>query len=225
MMLEVDFLSGSFEERLRKAISFAWNVFAKKVGAGIININKEASMQLHYAKILTETLPFFTLESNETSHVELEVGVNVEGKSREIDILVIGTKMDDTFKIAIEVKCYRKKASSGGNRGATDIFMKDVYLDLHLLERYCEEQIANKGVALVMNDREGFVFPKKKEAKCWTYDISEGTVVRPKTLTKQVGDTTKPINIVINRQYTFRWEKHGSFWFLELEGVMIPHDP
>jgi hypothetical protein len=36
----------AFEERLRKAISVAWHVFARKVGGGLIPINKEASMQL-----------------------------------------------------------------------------------------------------------------------------------------------------------------------------------
>lgn len=178
-------------------------------------------MQLHYANILSQTLPLIMIESDETSHVELETGVKVEGKSREIDLLLIGTKGELSHRVAIEVKCYRTKAASGNNRGATDIFMKDVYDDLHILERYCEEQKANKGIALVMNDREGFVYPKKKEAKCWDYDISDGTVVNPVVLTTQVGSTKTPINICLNRQYTFSWQKHGKFWFTELEGVVI----
>lgn len=216
----MDLLSGNFEERLRGAISFAWGVFSRKVGAEIISINKEASMQLHYANILSQTLPLVMIEADEASHVELEAGVNVEGKSREIDLLLIGTKGKLTHRVAIEVKCYRTKAASGNNRGATDIFMKDVYDDLHILERYCEEQKADKGVALVMNDREGFVNPKNKKAKCWDYDISNGTVVNPVVLTTQVGSTKIPINISLNRQYTFSWQKYGIFWFTELEGVV-----
>lgn len=217
----VDLLNGNFEGRLRAAISFAWGVFSRKVGAGIISINKEASMQLHYANTLSQTLPLITLEADEASHVELETGVKVEGKSREIDLLVIGMKGESTHRIAIEVKCYRTKAASGNNRGATDIFMKDVYDDLHILERYCEEHKADKGVALVMNDREGFVNPKKKETKCWDYDISNGKVAGPVVLTTQVGSTKTPINISLNRQYTFSWQKHGAFWFAELEGIVL----
>lgn len=211
-------LQGSFEERLRAAISFAWDVFGRKVGAGIIVVNKEASMQLLYANILGQTLPLFMIEIDESSSVELEKGVRVEGKLREMDILVIGKKADLIHRIAIEVKCYRTKAASGGNRGATDIFMKDVYDDLHILERYCEEGHAEQGVALVMNDRIGFVNPKKKGSKCWDYDISHGTEVSPVVLTTQVGTTKNPIYINLKRNYKFVWSRCNSFWFAELEG-------
>jgi len=220
----MDLLTGNFHERLRAAVSFAWGVFARKVGAEIISINKEASMQLHYSHILTQTLPLIIFESDETGHVELECGVNVEGKSREIDLLLVGTKGSSTYRIAIEVKCYRTKAASGNNRGATDIFMKDVYDDLHILERYCEERKADTGIALVMNDREGFVNPKKKETKCWDYDISEGTIAGPITLTTQVGSTKTPIHIVLKRQYKFSWQKQGNFWFAELEGISLSNN-
>lgn len=176
-------------------------------------------MQLHFANILTQVLPLITVEADESSHVELETGVKVEGKAREIDLLVIGTKGEATHQIAIEVKCYRTKAASGGNRGATDIFMKDVYDDLHILERYCEEGTANSGVALIMNDREGFVNPKKKEAKCWDYDISNGKVAGPDVFATQVGSIKTPVNIELKRQYTFSWKQYGLFWFAELEGV------
>ena len=213
-------LSSNFEKRLRDSISFAWDVFSRKVGAGIININKEASMQLHYANILSQALPLIIFETDESAHVELETGVSVEKKSREIDLMLIGAKGGNTHKIAIEMKCYKIKAASGNNRGATDIFMKDVYVDLHLLERYCEEQIADKGVALVMNDREGFINPKKKDSKCWDYDISQNHVTGPIELTTQVGSKKNPIYVVLKRQYSFEWNRIGVYWFIELEGEM-----
>lgn len=214
----MELLSGNFQERLRVAVSFSWGVFSRKVGAGIIEINKEASMQLHYAHILSQTLPLVMLEADETGQVELESGVKVEGKSREVDLLLKGVKGKSLHRIAIEVKCYRTKAASGNKRGATDIFMKDVYDDLHILERYCEESKADIGIALVMNDRNGFVNPKKKETKCWDYDISDGKEVKPMILTTQVGSTKKPVRIVLNRHYKFSWQKFGEFWFTELEG-------
>lgn len=217
----MDFLNGNFEERLRGAISFAWGVFSRKVGTGSIGINKEASMQLHYANILSQTLPLITFETDEASHVELETGVKVEDKSREIDLLVMGSKGIKIYKIAIEFKCYRTVAASGNKRGATDIFMKDVYADLHLLEGYCKERLADRGVALIMNDRKNFVHPKKKGKKCWDYDISNGHKAGPIVLTTQAGSTKTSINISLNRQYTFLWEQHGKFWFAELEGVVL----
>jgi hypothetical protein len=162
------------------------------------------------------------IDADESARVELETGVRVEGKSREIDLLVVGIKGTATYRIAIEVKCYRTKAASGGNRGATNIFMKDVYDDLHVLERYCDETRADRGVALVMNDREGFVHPRKKGTKCWDYDISDGTAVGPIQLATQVGSTKTRIAISLNRRYHFLWQKHGAFWFMELEGRTVP---
>lgn len=212
-------LNGQFEVRIRAVITFAWGVFCRKVGAGLININKEASMQLHFANILSHALPLVLTEKGEAGHVELETGVQVEGRSREIDLLLIGTKADRQHRIAIEVKCYRTKAASGGNRGATDIFMKDVYDDLHILERYCDERRADRGVALVMNDRLGFISPKNKESKCWDYDISHGAVAGPGVFTTQVGSTKNPIYIILKRKYQFSWSQFGNFWFAELEGV------
>jgi hypothetical protein len=50
--------AGSFEARLRAAVSLAWKLFARKVGAGSIHVHKEASMQLQYAYVLQQLLPF-----------------------------------------------------------------------------------------------------------------------------------------------------------------------
>jgi len=158
----MNILTGSFEERMRKSISFAWSIFSEKVGSGLIYINKEASMQLQFSYILQQVVPLICFQSNENVKIELETGVKVQGKSREIDLVLVGTSGSGTYKIAVEMKCYREYASSGGKRGATDIFMKDVYEDLHLLESYCSLAGFNQGVALVMNDLERLVNPKKK---------------------------------------------------------------
>lgn len=48
------------------------------------------------------------------------------GRSRSIDLLFEGNFQDQHHCIAIEMKCYRALAASGGARGATDIFMKGV---------------------------------------------------------------------------------------------------
>ena len=45
---------GGFKSRLRGSISVAWAIFMQKVGHGLLPINKEASMQLHYAYILQQ---------------------------------------------------------------------------------------------------------------------------------------------------------------------------
>ena len=212
----MNLLTGSFEERLRKSISFAWQVFGEKTGANLLPINKEASMQLHYSYILQQVIPLICFHENESVKIELETGVKVNGRSREIDLVLEGVDSHGRHKIAVEMKCYRKVASSGGQRGATDIFMKDVYGDLQLLEEYCTHSEFDRGVSLVMNDLEMFVYPKKKTAKCWDYDISHGTEVGDKHLTTPIGG--KEIDIRLKKSYEFNWVRNGQFWFMEIEG-------
>jgi hypothetical protein len=202
---------------MRGAISLAWSLFARKVGGDLIRINKEASMQLQLGYILQQVLPLIIFRKGEEVQLELETGAKIGSSSCEIDLLLTGQTEQRKYRFAVELKCYRTKASSGGLRGATDIFMKDVYEDLMLLERYIESDQAEAGIALVMTDLERLVRPKKKDAKCWDYDISHGATFGPVTLATPIGG--KPISIQLKRQYELRWVQYGSFWFLEVEGM------
>lgn len=116
-MTEV-FRSNSFNNRLRESISVAWSIFTRKVGYGLIEINKEASMQLQYAYILQQILPLITYHNNEEAKIELETGVSLNDSTKEIDLLLSGTSSKGETKIAVEMKCYRTIASSGGKRRA-----------------------------------------------------------------------------------------------------------
>jgi len=205
-----------FSERMRAAISLSWVMFSRKVGNGLIPINKEASMQLQYAYVLQQLLPLITFHDEEKFEIELETGVRVNGRSREIDLLFRGEFGSQQHTIAIEMKCYRTLAASGGKRGATDIFMKDIYEDLHLLEQYESVGIAQEGVALVMNDMERLIHPSRKDAKCWDYDISHGVSFGPIQLATPIGG--KEVSINLGKKYSLGWINYGSFWFLEAQG-------
>ena len=177
-------------------------------------------MQLQYAYVLQQLLPLITFHEEENFAIELETGVNIAGNNREVDLLLSGSSPVNEHRIAIEMKCYRTLAASGGKRGATDIFMKDVYVDLYLLEQYVDARVADQGVALVMNDLPRLVNPKNKMAKCWTYDISDGATFGPASLDTPIGG--KPVDIELRMQYSLHWVQCGSFWFLEAQGKMPP---
>ena len=194
-------------------------MFYRKVGNGLIPINKEASMQLQYAYVLQQLIPLITFHEGEKFEIELETGVQVNGRSKEIDLLFSGEFDDQNYAIAIEMKCYRTLAASGGKRGATDIFMKDVYEDFYLLEQYVSEGIAQEGVALMMNDMERLINPSRKSSKCWDYDISNGASFGPVELNTPIGG--KEINITLSKNYTLCWINYGGFWFLEAQGVRV----
>lgn len=202
--------------RMRAAISLAWSLLAKKVGGGLIAINKEASLQLQFGYVLQQVLPLITFHESEQLGLELETGAKIDQSYCEIDVLLTGASESRTHRIAVELKCYRTLASSGGKRGATDIFMKDVYEDLAVLERYVECGHANEGVALIMNDMERLVRPTQKTAKCWRYDISHGATFGPVVLDTPIGG--KDVSITLTNRYELEWRQYGRFWFLEVQG-------
>jgi len=206
----------NINNRFNLVIKMAWEIFQCKVGNGLIDIYKEASMQLQFAYILQNLIPVFIYEKDENVEIELEKTVAYNGKTREIDIFVVIHKGNNKpHNIAIEMKCYKEQASSGGKRGATDIFMKDVYVDLEKLENYKSNDICQDTLLLVMTDLERLVSPKNKEAKCWDYDISDGFILSPKTLSTPIGGK-EDISIKINNEYLFKWTKADKYYFLIL---------
>ncbi|WP_306397351.1 hypothetical protein [Telluria beijingensis] len=207
----------NFEVRLRQAVSLAWQIFCRKVGGGLLPINKEASMQLQYAYILKQLLPLTLQHKGESADLELETSLKTSRGTNNVDVLLRGESAAGLVCIAIEMKCYRTYAASGGTRGAHDIFMKDVYEDLAVLEDYISLGHASRGVALVMNDLQRFVNPKVRSGKCWAYDISDGYTFPGGKIAVPIGG--KNISIDLQRSYRFAWEKFGSMWFTEIEGA------
>jgi hypothetical protein len=215
--------SKNIKKRMNEAINLAWNIFMQKHGNSLFSINKEASMQLQYSLILNQLIPLITLDKKDEFSVELESGISVKGKSREIDLLFISKRKGSEYIIAIEMKCYRDIAASGGKRGATDIFMKDVYEDIALIESYQLNKVKKKnkafnideGYVLVVNDLLRLVEPKVKKGKCWDYDISNGFSLTKSHLKTPIGG--KKINIKIEGSYLFSWNKVCDFWYLILK--------
>lgn len=110
-------------ERMAYALDQAWSICSQRIACGKVKINKEASLQLHYASILAafgelacvETSDFFTIE--------------LESKFGSVNIDIVCTLGDVTA--AIELKCFRKAS----NR-AKDIDMYDSLRDISRLESY-----------------------------------------------------------------------------------------
>lgn len=210
--------------RMRSAVSLAWSILARKIGGGLIEVNKEASLQLQFAYVLQQIMPLITFHKEEELTLELETSAKVGASTREIDVFFKGEKDGQEHRIAIEMKCYRKYASSGKLRGATDVFMKDVYDDLAILERYVENHHAEEGVCLVMTDHKQLVAPEvfRKDAKWRHYEISHGFSVGPRTVDVPIGGQT--VFIELKRHYRFSWEDYGGYFFLETEGISVSEE-
>lgn len=126
---EID--TDSLENRLRWVLVTAWDICLRRIATGRITINKESSLQLHLAYILTQLGELACIGPDDEFKIELET--NHQGKN--IDIwCALGPKGE--CQAAIELKCFRKRS----NR-ATDTDMYDVLKDISRLESYSHVQL------------------------------------------------------------------------------------
>lgn len=205
-------------KRVKNIIEICWESFSAKIGCGLIEINKEASMQLHFAYILKNTLDIAIHNEDEKATLELETTIYIDGKTRECDIVIKIEKGNVIMFLPIEMKCYREYASSGGKRGALDIFVKDVYSDIELLEAYAKKENHLNGILLVMTDLRRVVYPVTKTGKYWNYDISDGTLIQG-LVEKNTPIGGFDVNIRIDGNYNFHWREYNNFYFLKLENI------
>ena len=68
-----------------------------------------------------------------------------------------------------------------------------------------------------MNDREGFVNPKRKDYKCWDYDISNGAKPGNQLYNTPIGGDA--MNFRLDKNYEISWSKFGEFWFSEIQAL------
>jgi len=130
-------------------------------------------MQLKYTYILQQLLPMIKFTSEDKIELELETNLITDIGIKTVDIFIKSKDLNEEKTFAIEIKCYKLKTSTGGNRSAQDIFKKDAYYDLFLLEKYCKNKSADHGIGLVMTDYENYIYPKRKDTKSWIFDISQ----------------------------------------------------
>jgi hypothetical protein len=203
-------------KRVNDIIEVCWESFSAKIGCGLIVINKEASMQLNFAYLLKNTIDLVIHHEDEKITIELETTISINGRTKECDIVIKIEKADFIFYLPIEMKCYKELASSGGKRGALDIFFKDVHADIELLESYSKKENFLMGIMLVMTDFRTAIFPNKKSGKFWDYDISHGSEIKG-TVIKNTAIGGIPVNIKIDGNYSFDWKEYNKFYFLKLE--------
>jgi len=204
-------------KRVRNVIDQCWNSFSAKTGSELLVLNKEASMQLNFAYILKNSMDLVIYHKDESVGIELETSIEVNNHHRNCDIVVSIQKDGEQVFLPIEMKYYKEYASSGGKRGAVDIFFKDVYIDLELLESYSKLNGYLDGIQLTMTDFRRIIYPPNKNSKYWNYDISQGAKIKAGTnYTTPIGG--RSVDITLNKNYIFDWKNVGRFYFVKLEG-------
>lgn len=206
------FISKSLQDRVRVSISIAWKLLQSKIQGGLIDINKEASLQLHFANILQNVLSLITYSEDEFVSISLEKTLNNGTKNCEADVFISCNKNTTKYTFAIEMKCYRQVAGSGKKRGGQEVFHREVYTDLYNLENYISNKQCDEGIFLAMTDYDNIVKPKAKRGTFWKdVDISNNIkITSGKTFTYSGSSFS------LKKSYIFKWKKVGDFYYLKL---------
>ena len=99
-MKELEFFKyDAINEKLDFLIKLAWELLQKKIQYGLIEINKEASLQLQYASILQSLITTSQYYDGEIVKIFLEKTVYVKNMPQEVDIIVEAKKDNKSYKI------------------------------------------------------------------------------------------------------------------------------
>jgi len=200
-----DVIIDSPKSRMRWVLATAWEICLQRISSGRIAINKESSLQLHYAYILTQMGELACIAPEDVFRIELET--NHEGKNIDIWCALCDCEA------AIEMKCFRKIS----NR-AKDIDMYDVLKDISRLESYSHVHL-RRFICLTDNK-----YYTNRIHKGHAGSVSIGNGKRyPKELPIQPSwtgnwkDSTRDAEITLKVDVEFSWRNVGIWHYLFME--------
>jgi len=205
----------SFVNRVKNLVDICWNSFSAKVGAELIDINKEASMQLQFAYLLKNSLDLAIYHDDESINIELETSILIPIGNKECDIVLKLSKDKDVMLIPIELKCFKQFQPTGQPTGGYTQFRKNVHHDIFLLEQYALLDNFTNGIGYVMTDFVGIV----NRNTYWQSNICNGTIIQNGEISNVKYLNTEPSTLTKN--YSFNWIEKNQFYFLKLEPELI----
>lgn len=198
-------------ERMEQIIDYAYLLFCNHVAGGLIQIQNEASMQLHLSNILLQLGRLNVFYSDEYFNIVLEKKIKLTTKTSKskkrnarVDIwLELIRNGLICSEAAIELK-YLKKSS---NQAVTDD-RHHVYEDLENLEQYTVWHPDLITCAIVYTENHNFTVSKGEK-----FSIADETVI-----SSYNGENDKTYaSIRLNFNYSpIKWDKYGSHNFLKI---------
>jgi hypothetical protein len=202
-------------KRVNDIIEICWESFSAKIGCGLIEINKEASMQLNFAYLLKNTIDLAIHNEDEQISIELETSILVNGTTRECDVVIKISKKDELRYIPIELKCYKQFQSNGKSTDGYTQFRDNLHIDLHLLEQYSSMENYTNGISFVITNFANLVNRKAY----WRKDISNGTVIQGGVVSNENYITQNPEFSELEYNYQFNWHSRNNWHFLTLKAI------
>ena len=195
----------SLENRMRWLLSTGWEICLRRIVSERISINKEASLQLHYAYVLAQMGEIACIEQGESFKIELETA----HAGKNIDIwCALGN-----CEAAIEMKCFRKAS----NR-AIDTDMYDVLKDISRLESYSHVKFRR---FICLTDNRYYANAAHK-GHAGSVSIADGkkyqknVSITPSWMGKWK-DSTRDTEIVLMNDLEFAWRRIDRWFSLFME--------
>lgn len=202
-------------ERLRKIVQVSVPSLFAQIEGGRLLCESEATLQLHFGRIISEVADIETVGARETFSIELEKPLRRdEGKRGRIDIwFCLTDNTGQEWRCAIELKFFKKQNHREPNN------RYDVFKDIARLEK-CGD-VANLGFMLVATDHSHYMSQDIYSQDTSDFDFRDGKSYKAGTkLTYKTGRYGEPITL--NMDYNFDWKvTTASIGYLLLE--VVPH--
>jgi hypothetical protein len=196
-------------DRLARVFELSYEALRQKINGGLIRVDNEASLQLHFSAILKVVGELFAIDSGEYFSIELEKRVLLKNrtfgksgtKKANIDIW-FGYRNRVTTEItscAVELKYFKRENHREPNN------RYDVFADLKNLEDYSD--YADLGFMLVATDHDHYVSHKEYSGDTCDYDFRHDIqYVAGKKLLYRTA-TPYGAAITLSRSYSFAWDR------------------
>lgn len=191
-------------DRLNHVLDLAWNIFIKRLALGRIKVNKESSMQLHYASLINSLGELMCIDKDDVFTIELEHSYH----GKNVDIVCYY----NNFKAAVELKCFKKSS----NR-ATDTDMYDVLKDIERLLDF-EDFAVKRFLCLTDNP---YYMNGEHSGHAESVSISHGTlyVTENPIISSWAGkwkDKSRDRTLHFNKDIGFEWFQENEWYFLNM---------
>lgn len=201
----MDIIPIDLQKRLNFLLDVSWNIFIQRLSHEKIKVNKESSMQLHYAALIHSLGELMCIDKSDVFTIELEHSY----QNKSIDIVC---SFNDSQKAAIELKCFKKSS----NR-ATDNDMYDVLKDIERLMNLDEFSI-KRFICLTDNP---YYVNVQHSGQAEIVSISHGTLhineqpIIPGWIGKRQ-DKSRDKTIKFKSDVGFEWFKEDKWYYLNL---------
>lgn len=191
-------------DRLSNIVNLAVLRLFAQIYGGRIPCESEATLQLHFGRIISIIADLEIKSLNETFLIELEKPyLNADGKQGRIDIWFRLTDIDGAeWRCAIELKFFKKSNHREPNN------RYDVFKDIHRLEN--SKSVANIGFMLVATDHKHYIEHIGYSMDTKDFDFRDGEYY--KSGFKMEYRTPKPYgtSIILKNDYEFKWTNKTS---------------